>query len=160
MRPSRIMSTYISRNAFAHFVAGILFLFLTAPAYAVDTDGDGLDDAVETNTGVYVSPIDTGTDPNNADTDYDSIPDGLELQEDRSVTAASNDNRPNILLIVGEDHGCELSCYGDLVIKTPNIDRLASQGVLFENGYVTQSVCSPSRSTIFTGLYPQAAEVN
>jgi arylsulfatase A-like enzyme len=62
--------------------------------------------------------------------------------------------RPNILLIVGEDHGCELSCYGDPVIKTPNIDRLASQGVLFENGYVTQSVCSPSRSTIFTGLYP------
>jgi N-sulfoglucosamine sulfohydrolase len=47
-----------------------------------------------------------------------------------------------------------LSCYGDPVIKTPNIDALASQGVLFENGYVTQSVCSPSRSTIFTGLYP------
>ncbi len=63
-------------------------------------------------------------------------------------------HRPSILLIVGEDHGCELSCYGDSIIKTPNIDRLASQGVLFENGYVTQSVCSPSRSTIFTGLYP------
>lgn len=62
--------------------------------------------------------------------------------------------RPNILLIVGEDHGCEFACYGDPVIESPNIDRLASQGVLFENGYVTQSVCSPSRSTIFTGLYP------
>jgi N-sulfoglucosamine sulfohydrolase len=75
-------------------------------------------------------------------------------KEERSVRGANNDNRPNILLIVGEDHGCELSCYGDPVIETPNIDRLASQGVLFENGYVTQSVCSPSRSTIFTGLYP------
>ncbi|MHC4880911.1 MAG: sulfatase-like hydrolase/transferase, partial [Planctomycetota bacterium] len=63
-------------------------------------------------------------------------------------------SRPNILLIVGEDHGCELSCYGDPVIETPHIDRLASQGVLFESGYVTQSVCSPSRSTIFTGLFP------
>jgi N-sulfoglucosamine sulfohydrolase len=75
---------------------------------------------------------------------------------DQSVDphASNADTRPNILLIVGEDHGCELSCYGDPVIKTPNIDRLASQGVLFENGYVTQSVCSPSRSTIFTGLYP------
>ena len=75
---------------------------------------------------------------------------------DQSVDphASNADPRPNILLIVGEDHGCELSCYGDPVIKTPNIDRLASQGVLFENGYVTQSVCSPSRSTIFTGLYP------
>ncbi len=65
-----------------------------------------------------------------------------------------NDDRPNVLLIVGEDHGCELSCYGDPVIETPSIDRLASQGMLFENAYVTQSVCSPSRSTIFTGLYP------
>lgn len=68
--------------------------------------------------------------------------------------AAKSDRRPNILLIVGEDHGCELSCYGDTVIKTPHIDRLAAQGMLFENGYVTQSVCSPSRSTLFTGLYP------
>ena len=76
------------------------------------------------------------------------------LQEKRSTRENKNANRPNILLIVGEDHGCELSCYGDPVIKTPNIDALASQGVLFENGYVTQSVCSPSRSTIFTGLYP------
>lgn len=62
--------------------------------------------------------------------------------------------KPNILLIVGEDHGVELSCYGDPVIKTPHIDRLASEGILYERGYVTQSVCSPSRSTIFTGLYP------
>ncbi|HIK96362.1 MAG TPA: hypothetical protein EYG03_30845 [Planctomycetes bacterium] len=75
-------------------------------------------------------------------------------REESTVAAVSDDDRPNILLIVGEDHGCELSCYGDPVIHTPNIDRLASQGVLFENGYVTQSVCSPSRSTIFTGLYP------
>ena len=72
----------------------------------------------------------------------------------QSVSEAKNDARPNILLIVGEDHGCELSCYGDPVIQTPNIDGLAAQGVLFENSYVTQSVCSPSRSTIFTGLYP------
>ena len=62
--------------------------------------------------------------------------------------------RPNILLIVGEDHGCELSCYGDPVIHTPHLDGLAAAGVLFENAYVTQSVCSPSRSTLFTGLYP------
>ena len=62
--------------------------------------------------------------------------------------------QPNILLIVGEDHGRELSCYGDPVIQTPHLDRLAREGILFESGYVTQSVCSPSRSTIFTGLYP------
>ena len=76
------------------------------------------------------------------------------VESPRSGERSDKNARPNILLIVGEDHGCELSCYGDPVITTPNIDRLASQGVLFENGYVTQSVCSPSRSTIFTGLYP------
>jgi sialidase-1 len=75
-------------------------------------------------------------------------------REQQPESEASTDGRPNILLIVGEDHGCELSCYGDPVIQTPHIDGLAAEGVLFENGYVTQSVCSPSRSTIFTGLYP------
>ena len=74
--------------------------------------------------------------------------------EELQGPASESSGRPNILLIVGEDHGCELSCYGDPVIKTPNIDRLAADGILFENGYVTQSVCSPSRSTLFTGLYP------
>ena len=61
---------------------------------------------------------------------------------------------PNILLIVGEDHGVELSCYGDTSITTPHIDRLAAEGTLYEHGYVTQTVCSPSRGSIFTGLYP------
>lgn len=75
------------------------------------------------------------------------------LEQDQGINVDTR-RRPNILLIVGEDHGCELSCYGDPVIETPSLDRLASQGVLFENGYVTQSVCSPSRSTLFTGLYP------
>ncbi len=79
----------------------------------------------------------------------------LSSAQPRSIKMQSaTKSRPNILLIVGEDHGCELSCYGDPVINSPHIDRLAEQGVLFEQGYVTQSVCSPSRSTIFTGLYP------
>ena len=78
----------------------------------------------------------------------------LSKQLRRSAGLRTEPERPNILLIVGEDHGCELSCYGDPVVETPHIDRLAEQGMLFENGYVTQSVCSPSRSTIFTGLYP------
>jgi arylsulfatase A-like enzyme len=76
------------------------------------------------------------------------------LIDDVRIVPQRPDHRPNILLIVGEDHGCELSCYGDPVIQTPHIDGLAAGGVLYENGYVTQSVCSPSRSTIFTGLYP------
>ena len=47
--------------------------------------------------------------------------------------------RPNILLIVSEDNGPELGCYGEPSVKTPNLDRLASQGVLFERAYVPQA---------------------
>jgi N-sulfoglucosamine sulfohydrolase len=61
---------------------------------------------------------------------------------------------PNILLIVSEDHSPHLSCYGDTVIKTPNLDKIAEEGILFRNAYVTESICSPSRSSILTGLYP------
>ena len=61
---------------------------------------------------------------------------------------------PNILLIVSEDNGPDLGCYGVKEVKSPHIDQLAAEGVLFENAFVTYSVCSPSRSTIFTGLYP------
>ena len=69
-------------------------------------------------------------------------------------TAPDNDQRPNILLIVSEDNGPELGCYGDKYARTPNLDQLAAEGVRFETAYVTQAVCSSSRSTIFTGLYP------
>ena len=62
--------------------------------------------------------------------------------------------KPNILLITADDHGIQLGCYGDETARTPNLDQLASQGVLFQNAYVTQASCSPSRSSILTGLYP------
>ena len=62
--------------------------------------------------------------------------------------------RPNILLITADDLGLQLSCYGDPIAKTPNIDRLASRSVRFRTAYVSQASCSPSRSTMFTGLYP------
>lgn len=64
------------------------------------------------------------------------------------------ETRPNILLIVSEDNGPELSCYGDPYVKTPALDTLAQQGVLFQNAYVPQSGCSQSRAALLTGLYP------
>jgi N-sulfoglucosamine sulfohydrolase len=60
----------------------------------------------------------------------------------------------NVLLITSEDNGPQLSCYGDSSIQTPNLDRLAAEGACFENAYITQAVCSPSRASILTGLYP------
>ena len=60
----------------------------------------------------------------------------------------------NVLLIISEDNGQHLGCYGDTNVATPNIDRLAAEGVRFANASTTQSVCSPGRASIFTGLYP------
>ena len=61
-------------------------------ALGVDTDVDGLDDAVETNTGIYVSSSNTGTNPNSADTDGDGVPDGLEVKEKTSPVDATKFN--------------------------------------------------------------------
>jgi len=61
---------------------------------------------------------------------------------------------PNILLIVSEDNGQELGCYGDPYVRTPVLDQLASEGVLFKNAYVAQAGCSQSRAAFLTGLYP------
>lgn len=62
--------------------------------------------------------------------------------------------RPNILLIVSEDNGPELGCYGEPYVRTPVLDKLAAEGVRFENAYVPQPGCSQSRAAYLTGLYP------
>ncbi|MBN2449614.1 MAG: sulfatase [Lentisphaeria bacterium] len=62
--------------------------------------------------------------------------------------------RPNILLVTAEDMGCQCEPYGDGTVPTPNLGRLAREGVLFRHAYVTQASCSPSRSSLLTGLYP------
>ena len=62
--------------------------------------------------------------------------------------------RPNILLIVSEDNGPELGCYGDPYVKTPVLDKLAKEGVRFANAFVPQAGCSQSRAALLTGLYP------
>ncbi len=63
-------------------------------------------------------------------------------------------DRPNLLLIVSEDNGQELGCYGEPFVQTPVLDKLASEGVLFKNAYVAQAGCSQSRASFLTGLYP------
>lgn len=65
------------------------------------------------------------------------------------------EQRPNILLIVADDLGMgDLSVYGATAIHTPNIDSLASGGILFSNGYATSATSTPSRYAMFTGMYP------
>ena len=64
--------------------------------------------------------------------------------------------RLNVLFITADDLGLQLSCYGNTVISTPHLDQLAERGTRFEVAYVAQASCSPSRSAMFTGLYPHA----
>ena len=67
----------------------------------------------------------------------------------------SDRKKPNLLfLFTDEQRADTLGCYGNEFVQTPNLDRLAAESFVFENTYVTQSVCTPSRSSIMTGLYP------
>ena len=69
-----------------------------------------------------------------------------------SSTAQASADRPNILWLVSEDNSTFLGCYGDRLAHTPTLDRLASQGVVFERCFA-QPVCAPSRFTLITGMY-------
>ena len=67
---------------------------------------------------------------------------------------------PNFLVVVADDHGWnDVACYGHPVVRTPNLDRLASEGVRFTHCYTTAPLCSPGRGAIMTGLYPHVSGV-
>jgi arylsulfatase A len=68
--------------------------------------------------------------------------------------ALAADRKPNIVLIVADDLGyAEVGCYGQKLIKTPNIDRIAAQGMRFTQFYAGSPVCAPSRCTLITGKH-------
>ena len=66
---------------------------------------------------------------------------------------AKSSAKPNILWLIAEDMSPHFGCYGDKTIQTPNVDRLAANGVLFERAFATGPICSPSRSALITGRY-------
>ena len=78
------------------------------------------------------------------------------------IVAPAGDNRiqrenakglPNILWVIAEDMSCHFGYQGQTLVQTPNVDRLAKEGVAFSNAYVSSPVCSPSRSALITGMY-------
>ncbi|HSB60493.1 MAG TPA: sulfatase [Vicinamibacteria bacterium] len=73
--------------------------------------------------------------------------------------AGKTAKRPNVLLILVDDLKPALGAYGDRLAKSPNIDRLAKRGVLFERAYANQAVCAPSRNALLTGLRPTSTGV-
>lgn len=74
-------------------------------------------------------------------------------------TLSASRQKPNILFIAVDDLRPELGCYGNKIVKSPNIDRLAESGVLFDQAYCQQAVCSPSRTSLMTGRRPNATKV-
>ena len=74
-----------------------------------------------------------------------------------AVTA--EESRPNVLFIAIDDLRIELGCYGADHIKSPNIDRLAKDGTLFNKAYCQYAVCSPSRSSLLTGRRPDTIKI-
>jgi len=70
------------------------------------------------------------------------------------LSAAQKEQRPNILWLTCEDISPYLSMYGDSTAKTPNLDKLASQSIIYTNAFAAVGVCAPSRSGIITGMYP------
>ena len=77
-----------------------------------------------------------------------------------ATTAVARERQPNILWILAEDIGPDLSCYGTPAVKTPHLDRLAAEGVRFEYAYTAAPVCSTSRSAMMTGMYQNAIGAN
>jgi arylsulfatase A-like enzyme len=68
---------------------------------------------------------------------------------------STRSDRPNIIIMYADDLGFgDVGCYGATRIPTPNIDRLAADGLRFENGYATAATCTPSRYSLLTGSYP------
>ena len=73
--------------------------------------------------------------------------------------AAAAPPKPNILFIAVDDLRPELACYGRDYIKSPNIDRIAKAGIVFNRAYCQQAVCSPTRSSLMTGTRPDTTKV-
>ena len=70
------------------------------------------------------------------------------------LAQADPDTRPNIIFVLADDHRYDaMGCMGHPFLETPNMDKMAREGVHFNNAYVTTSLCSPSRASILSGQY-------
>jgi iduronate 2-sulfatase len=76
-----------------------------------------------------------------------------------NCSVAQNNKKPNILFIGIDDLRPELGCYGSDIAVSPNLDKLASDGLLFNNAFCQQAICGPSRASLLTGIRPESSGV-
>lgn len=76
------------------------------------------------------------------------------------LLAAAEERRPNVVWIVAENAKHEFGCYGELLVSTPNIDRLAAEGLRYTRAFSTAPVCAPSRSAFMTGFYQTTTDTH
>ncbi|MFP6581447.1 MAG: sulfatase-like hydrolase/transferase, partial [Candidatus Hydrogenedentota bacterium] len=72
---------------------------------------------------------------------------------------AMADERPNVLFIISDDLNNDMGTYGHPLVQTPNLDRLASQGLTFDRMYCQYTLCNPSRSSLMSSLYPEQTRI-
>ncbi|MBN1491402.1 MAG: sulfatase, partial [Phycisphaerae bacterium] len=84
---------------------------------------------------------------------------GLLLGSPFVTSPAQAAEKLNVLMIAVDDLRPQIGCYGDKLARTPNLDRLASRGVVFNRAYCQQAVCSPSRTSLMTGCRPDTTKV-
>lgn len=77
----------------------------------------------------------------------------------QAAVAQPQPSRPNVLLIMADDLNDDMATFGDRLVKTPNLDRLAARGVRFDRAYTQFPLCSPSRVSFLTGLRPDATRI-
>tara|TARA_B100000963_G_scaffold93023_1_gene80107 strand:+ start:169 stop:1719 length:1551 start_codon:yes stop_codon:yes gene_type:complete len=78
-------------------------------------------------------------------------------KKNNSISQSSE--KINVLLIIADDLNCDLGAYGNVIVQTPNIDRLAEKGVLFENAHNQYPLCGPSRASFMTGMYTNQTNI-
>ena len=88
-----------------------------------------------------------------------SCSEGSKKEKPADSSISHTAEKLNVLLIIADDLNCDLGAYGNLVVKTPNIDRLAERGVLFENAHNQYPLCGPSRASFMTGMYTNQTKI-
>lgn len=81
-------------------------------------------------------------------------------QPKKTVETTTKKAKPNIVWLIAEDLSPDLGCYGNTLVSTPNVDKLAANGILFENAFATAPVCSASRSAFITGVHQTTLGAN